>query len=196
MFCENCGCQIPDGVKFCTACGSKVDTDGYTPAQQTVQPQIVQPQLVNVSNTNSNVAETEIIRCKGACAKGSMSWKNGQCSLTNKRFVFYKRKWDGAVGGAIGGGMGAFALIMLAKGAVIPGLIIAVAAVIIVAYILLAEPEYDFEIPLTEITHTQRGTHGAFITLVICTKNYDEHAFYLGGNLNIVEQYVNQLLQK
>lgn len=191
MFCENCGCQIPEGVKFCTACGSKVNTDGYTPAQQTVQ-----PQPVNVSVTNSNVAETEIIRCKGACAKGSMSWKNGQCSLTNKRFVFYKRKWDGAVGGAIGGGMGAMALIMLAKGAVIPGLIIAVAAVIIVACILLAEPEYDFEIPLTEITNIKRGTHGAFAALVICTKNYDEHAFYLGGNLNLVEQYINQLLQK
>ena len=39
MFCTKCGNQVPDGQKFCSACGNPM-----APAQQPQQPQYAQPQ--------------------------------------------------------------------------------------------------------------------------------------------------------
>ena len=34
LFCTNCGSQIPDGARFCPACGSPAPVQPQAPAQQ------------------------------------------------------------------------------------------------------------------------------------------------------------------
>ena len=34
MFCEKCGCTLPDGVSFCTQCGASLNSNAATPTAE------------------------------------------------------------------------------------------------------------------------------------------------------------------
>ena len=66
MFCNKCGNQFPDGVKYCPKCGNKIDgNDEQTknntaqqieqPAVQTVEQQVAQQTKANEANTQNGV---------------------------------------------------------------------------------------------------------------------------------------------
>ena len=66
MFCNKCGNQFPDGVKYCPKCGNKIDgNDEQTknntaqqieqPAVQTVEQQVAQQTKANEANAQNGV---------------------------------------------------------------------------------------------------------------------------------------------
>lgn len=85
MFCDNCGCQIPDGSHFCTVCGNKINAQSNVTVQQNVQ------QGANIQAANANVPEYDIMSCLCDYIKSVFNVKSGKCKLTNKRFIYYKR---------------------------------------------------------------------------------------------------------
>lgn len=52
MFCRQCGKELPDGVKFCPACGAEVK-----PAQEAPKPEPMQP-VDEAPNTSANAENT------------------------------------------------------------------------------------------------------------------------------------------
>lgn len=52
MFCRQCGKELPDGVKFCPACGAEVN-----PAQEAPKPEPMQP-VDEAPNTSANAENT------------------------------------------------------------------------------------------------------------------------------------------
>ena len=74
MFCINCGQELPDGAKFCPACGTGVPG---TPAP---------------AGDPAPEREKEVVIKEGLCnrVKGKFNVQNGHGLLTNKRFIYSK----------------------------------------------------------------------------------------------------------
>lgn len=73
MFCKNCGNQIPDGVKFCSGCGTAVDTQPQvTPAEPTNQ-QPVQTVVTVKTGKGKFIGGIIIAALGGLSVLGSLS---------------------------------------------------------------------------------------------------------------------------
>ena len=57
MFCEQCGAQMPDNAKFCPVCGTKVDGDDLSGAQNTIQGGYAGPQQQDFGQQQGNQQE-------------------------------------------------------------------------------------------------------------------------------------------
>lgn len=57
MICKNCSAQIPDGSKFCTACGHKIVVEPFV-ASKPQQPPQAQPTQVPPYNLNGTQQQT------------------------------------------------------------------------------------------------------------------------------------------
>ena len=70
MFCINCGQEIPDGARFCPACGTAL-SESPAPAGE---------------------SDREVVIKEGLCnrVKSKFNVQNGHGLLTNKRFVYSK----------------------------------------------------------------------------------------------------------
>ena len=71
MFCSKCGKEIEEGAKFCSGCGTAIDT---------------------VTNATAPEDNSETIIKEGLCnrVKSKLFVQNGHGMLTNKRFIYSK----------------------------------------------------------------------------------------------------------
>ena len=67
MFCEKCGCTLPDGVSFCTQCGASLNSNAATPTAEAAglrtELEVLKYQL-GISNSLSNDELAEYIQYK------------------------------------------------------------------------------------------------------------------------------------
>ena len=75
MYCENCGTQLKDGVKFCPNCGAPVVSHTQTEVKQPQQPQYAsQPQATSQPQMASQPRPKELTARIQLCADGKYRW--------------------------------------------------------------------------------------------------------------------------
>ena len=75
MFCRQCGKELPDGVKFCTACGAEVNHAQEAPKPEPMQPVDAAPNTsANAENTGKwNVLAIVSFSIAAACVLGYLA---------------------------------------------------------------------------------------------------------------------------
>jgi uncharacterized membrane protein YvbJ len=74
MFCKNCGNKLTEGEKFCTKCGSGVNSENNTNTQN----------VQNVQNNTNNIQNTQNVQ---SIQNNTNSTQNGK----KKKSLFWKR---------------------------------------------------------------------------------------------------------
>ena len=107
MFCPNCGANIQDGSKFCSACGHALQSSAS--AQRPAPAQPPPPVTGGIVSDLKDLSPGEVVLMDTGAfpvsyVKNMMTSINGKLHLTNLRLVFKASVLQG-VGGVAAGGL-------------------------------------------------------------------------------------------